>query len=67
MDTSEQKGPAPGMIAVAAGFVCAIAAAIFIRDYSTSWPVRLAVPTLAAIIGIVVAFKVCEMRNREGD
>ena len=55
------------MIAVAAGFVCAIVAAIFIRDYSTSWPVRLAVPTLAAIIGIVVAFKVCEMRNREGD
>ncbi len=67
MSASERKKPTPGWIAVAAGLGCALVAAIVIRDYSTSWLVRLAVPILAAIVGIVVAFKVCEVRRRGRD
>ncbi len=48
------------------GFSCALVAAILIRDYSTSWLVRFAVPTLAAFVGMVVAFKVCGERT-QGD
>ena len=55
------------MIAMGAGFGCALVAGIFIRDYSTSWLVGLAVTTLAAIVGMVVAFKVCEVRSRGRD
>jgi hypothetical protein len=55
------------MIAVVAGCCCALVAGIVIRGYSTSWLVRLAVPVLAAIMGIFVAFKVCEVRSRGKD
>jgi hypothetical protein len=55
------------MIAVAAGLTCALVAGIFIRDYSESELVRFAVPCVAAVVGIVVAFKVCEVRDRGKD
>ena len=67
MSASERKTPTPGWIAMGAGFGCALVAGIVIRDYSTSWLVRLAVPILAAIVGMVVAFKVCEVRSRGKD
>lgn len=55
------------MIAVAAGLGCALVAGIFIRDYSESELVRFAVPCLAAMVGVVAAFKVCENRDRGED
>jgi len=57
--------PKPGMIAVAAGFGCALVAGIVARDLSSSTLVRLAVPIGAALLGIVVAFKVLEARSRK--
>ncbi len=67
MSASERKKPTPGWIAMGAGFSCALVAGIIIRDYSTSWLVRLAVPTLAGFVGMVVAFKACEVRSRGRD
>jgi hypothetical protein len=57
------RKPTPGMIAVAAGFGCALVAGIFARDYSSSTIVRLAVPMLAALVGLVVAFKLLERQR----
>ncbi|MHC4847096.1 MAG: hypothetical protein ACYTEG_01425 [Planctomycetota bacterium] len=67
MSDSNSKQTGPGMIAVAAGLTCALVAGIFIRDYSESELVRFAVPCVAAVVGIVVAFKVCEVRDRGKD
>ncbi len=67
MSASEQNKPTHGMIAAVAGCCCALVAGIVIRDYSTSWLVRLAVPTLAGFVGMVVAFKACEVRSRGRD
>ncbi len=63
MDSLPTKRPAPGMMAAIAGFACALVAGIAIRDYATSWIVRLIVPVIAALVGILVTFKIITMRR----
>jgi len=58
------KRPAPGMFAVAAAFGSALVAGLLVRDLSGSTIVRIATPIVAALLGIVIAFKVAEARAR---
>lgn len=52
------RRPAPGMIAVGTAFGCALVAGVFARDAFEHWALRLGVPILAALLGMVVAFLV---------